>query len=461
MKRVTLAALFLFANIPLAESAERLLISRQDAMALALERNLGIERGRSLVGIAEEGVSLEQGAFDPVLSGRFTSTDSGGQSSDSLSADLGGKLSTGATYNIGVDSNENLNTNGGFSSFAGISFNQPLLRDFGFAPNLAALRIARYRFNQSEWEFKQTLLDTLASTIFAFNDLYESQENLESSIRIRDLTAQTVKDISRRIEIGDMARLDIVEAQAQLASKQERVLSAENFVVRTQNRIKQLIFANAEDALAVDLEAEFYIEPEVSKEFASYLSSLLEKSPRYHVGEIALEIARLRLGRDRNGTLPSLGLIAQYGYSGFGNSIGGSLDSAVSDGNEAITFGASFRMPLLNRSARSQEAISKQQERIAKVDLDMLKQAIQLEFHSSYQIMQTNYKRLDATRLATELAEQSLGAEQKKLNAGTSSTFFVLRLQSALATAELREISAIAQYNRSVADFNRLRGVLE
>ena len=454
-------ALFLFANIPLAESAERLLISRQDAMALALERNLGIERERSLVEVAEEGVSLEKGAFDPVLSGRFTTTDSEGQSSDSLSGDLGGKLSTGATYNIGVDSNERLNTNGGFSSFAGISFNQPLLRDFGFTPNLAALRIARYRFNQSEWEFKQTLLDTLASTIFAFNDLYESQENLESSIRIRDLTAQTVKDISKRIEIGDMARLDIVEAQAQLASKEERVLSAENFVVRTQNRIKQLIFANAEDALAVDLEAEFYIEPEVSKEFATYLSSLLANSPRYHVGEIALEIARLRLGRDRNGTLPSLNLIAQYGYSGFGNSIGGSLDSAVSNGNEAITFGASFRMPLLNRSARAQESISKQQERIAEVDLDGIKQAIQLEFDSSYQIMQTNYKRLDATRLATELAEQSLGAEQKKLNAGTSSTFFVLRLQSALATAELREISAIAQYNRSVADFNRLRGVLE
>ncbi|MBC9890470.1 MAG: TolC family protein [Opitutae bacterium] len=63
--------------------------------------------------------------------------------------------------------------------------------------------------------------------------------------------------------------------------------------------------------------------------------------------------------------------------------------------------------------------------------------------------------------MARELAELSLEAEQKKLEAGTTSTFFVLRLQSDLASAELREISAVANYNRSVADFNRLRGVLE
>lgn len=102
-----------------------------------------------------------------------------------------------------------------------------------------------------------------------------------------------------------------------------------------------------------------------------------------------------------------------------------------------------------------------QRERIAEVDLESVKQAIQLEFFASFEVMQTNFKRVYATQLARELAEQSLAAGEKKLNAGTSSTFIILRLQSDLALAELREITAIANYNRSVADFNRLRGVLE
>ncbi len=461
MNREIIVVLSLLVFRLVGDGAERISISKQEAMTWALERNLGIERERSLIAIAEEGIALEKGVFDPVLSSSFTNSNAGGESSDSLNVEMNGALSTGAVYSIGFDANEEMDTEIGYTSFAGISFTQPLLRDFGFKPNLATLRIARHQLDQSEWEFKQTLLDTLAATIFAFNDLYESQKNLESSIRIRDLTAQTVEDNNKRIELGDMARLDIVEAQAQLASREERVLSARNSVVRAQNRFKQLVFRNAEEAISYDLEAEVYIEEENEREFEGYLSDLLKSSPQFRIGQIALEIARLRLGRDKNQSLPSLNLIAQYGYSGFGNSLGGSLESAISDGDEVYTIGASFRFPILNRSASAQRVISEQRARIAEVDLDSVKQAIQLEFHALYQVMQTNFKRVGATRLARELAEQSLDAEERKFNAGTSSTFFVLRLQSALATAEVREISAIADYNISVAEFNRLRGVLE
>lgn len=120
-----------------------------------------------------------------------------------------------------------------------------MLRNFGFKVNLGALRIARYQFDLSEWEYKQVLLDTLAATLFAFNDLYEAQQNLVSSVRSRDLAQQLVLDNNKRVALGAMARLDIVEAQAQLASRDERVLSANISVMRAQNRLKQLLFDNA------------------------------------------------------------------------------------------------------------------------------------------------------------------------------------------------------------------------
>ena len=441
--------------------ADPLLLSKEEAMTRALERNLGIQIERAQVAIAEEGIAFEQGAFDPEVSASFTTTSSDDQDTDSADAGVSGLTSTGGTYSVSVLSDESLINNGRYNAFAGLTFRQPLLRNFGFTSNLANLRIARYQFDLSEWEYKQLLLDTIASTIFAFNDLYEAQKNLESSIRIRDLTQQTVIDNDKKVALGSMARLDIVNAQAQLASRDERVLSASNSVVRAQNRIKQLIFDNAAEALSFDLEAQAYSEPQILDDFSVYMTALLENSPAYHIGQIALEIARLRFVRNKNQTLPSLDLIAQVGFTGTGGSLGGSIESALSDNNDAYTLGASFDIPIFNRSAKAREAISKQRERIAEVDLESVKQAIQLEFHASFQIMQTNFQRVGAARLARELAEQSLEAEEKKLNAGTSSTFFVLRLQSDLAVAELREISAVANYNRSVADFNRLRGVLE
>ncbi|MCH6257734.1 TolC family protein [Puniceicoccaceae bacterium K14] len=132
-----------------------------------------------------------------------------------------------------------------------------------------------------------------------------------------------------------------------------------------------------------------------------------------------------------------------------------------SKGEESYSLGAAFSFPLLNRRARAQRTISEKREELALVDIERIRLAIQLEFHTSFEAMQTNFERVEATRYARELAEQSLSAEEKKLTAGTSSTFVVLRLQNDLNTAELREISAVASFNRSVADFNRMRGALE
>ena len=438
-----------------------LLLTKEEALTRALDSNLGIKIERARVEIAEQGVELEKGVFDPKLSASVTTESGNNQTTDSVAVDLGGLVSTGGRFSLGVSSNESVLIDDRFNSFAGLTFRQPLLRNFGFTTNLAALRIARYQFGLSEWEFKQALLDTVASTIFAFNDLYEAQKNLESSIRIRDLTNQTVLDNEKRVALGIIARLDVVEAQAQLASRDERVLAATNSVTRAQNRIKPLIFDNAQEALSYNLEAQGYGEPQISDDFSALLTSLLDSAPNYRIGVIALEIARLRLVHDRNQTLPTLDLIAQAGFRGTGGSLGGSIESAFSRDNDFYSLGVSIEFPVFNRSGRAREAISAQRERIAEVDLERIKQAIQFEFHTSFQIMQTNHKRVDATRSARELAAQSLEAEQKKLEAGTSSTFFVLRLQSDLALAELREISAVADYNRSVADFNRLRGVLE
>lgn len=453
--------LIVTAVVTLTASAETLKLSKEGALVRALERNLGIKIEQSRLDIAAQGVELEKGAFDPTVSASFTARDVDGQNADSISAGVDGLTATGGTYSVGVSSDERLINPNRFDSFAGVTFRQPLLRNFGFAQNLAALRIARYQFDLSEWEYKQVLLDTLASTVFAYNNLYEAQQNLVSAMDSRDLAEQLVKDNKKRVELGAIPRLEIVEAEAQLASREERVLSVTNSVLRSQNLLKQLIFDDVEEALSTHIEVAPYMEPVVAEDFGAFLATLLENSPSFHIGEIALEIARLRHLQDRNGTLPSLDLIAQYGFSGNGGSLGGSIENAIRNGDDTYSVGASFSFPVFNRSARAREAISGQRLRIAETDLQSIKQAIQLEFHTSYETMQTNYQRVEATRKARELAEQSLEAENKKFNAGTSSTFFVLRLQSDLSLSQLREISAIANYNRSVADFNRLRGVLE
>jgi len=465
MRWVLVASLYLSFGVGSLFAADgTVVLSRVDVLARALESNLGIRIQQFQVDVAKDGILREQGAFDPEVNASYESARPTGssQDADSLNVSATGLLATGGTYGVSLGADEGLiGGSGEFSSFAGVTFRQPLLRSFGFANNLAGVRIARRQFELSEWQYKQLLLDTLASTVFAFNDLYEAQQSLASSKRSRDLALQLVEDNKKRIDLGVIAKLDIVSAEAQLAFRTERVLQVSNIVRRAQNRLKQLIFENAEAALAADIEAVPYSEELIEGEFSRFLGELLENSPDLRIGEMALEIARLRSGRDRNQALPSLDLIAQYGFSGSGDSLRDSLSSAFSDREESYSVGASFSFPLLNREARARRSISERREEIAVVDLGRIRQAIQLEFHTSFDVMQTNFQRVEATRRARELAELSLEAEEKKLNAGTSSTFVVLRLQNDLNGAELREISATTSFNRSVADFNRLRGVLD
>ena len=63
-----------------------------------------------------------------------------------------------------------------------------------------------------------------------------------------------------------------------------------------------------------------------------------------------------------------------------------------------------------------------------------------------------------ARRKARELGKKALRAEEKKLQARTSSTFVVLRLQGDLAIAEIREINALTDYPVSLAQYHRVRG---
>lgn len=321
----TFLSLILICGSVCIADAATLSIAKEEALIRAMERNLGIRIQQSRVEIANEGIRSEKGAFDTGISAGFERSSAGDQNADSLSVSADGLLATGGTYEIGVSSSEGFPGESHFNSFAGVTFRQPLLRNFGLSNNLTGLNIARHRYDLSEWEYKQLLLDTLAATIFAFNDLYQAQQNLISFERSRDLAERLVNDSKKRVELGVIAPLDLVSAEAQLATRRERALQVSSSVRRAQNRLKQLIFDNADEALAVDLEVIPYREARIDQRFEDVLPALLENSPERRMGEIALEIARLRYQQDRNQALPSLDFIAQYGFSGSGSTYHGLL----------------------------------------------------------------------------------------------------------------------------------------
>jgi outer membrane protein TolC len=85
-------------------------------------------------------------------------------------------------------------------------------------------------------------------------------------------------------------------------------------------------------------------------------------------------------------------------------------------------------------------------------------QQLFLEIKNAVRAVQTDYKRVQAYKVARELAAKTLEAEEEKLKVGITTPFFVLQYQTDLATAQTNELKAMIDYNLSLARLNRAMG---
>jgi outer membrane protein len=73
--------------------------------------------------------------------------------------------------------------------------------------------------------------------------------------------------------------------------------------------------------------------------------------------------------------------------------------------------------------------------------------------------LEQNRQRVDTTRLARELAEQRLDAEQRRFEVGMSTSFLVIQAQRDLAIARQNELQAYLDYQLASVTFQTVQHV--
>jgi outer membrane protein TolC len=111
---------------------------------------------------------------------------------------------------------------------------------------------------------------------------------------------------------------------------------------------------------------------------------------------------------------------------------------------------------LISRASLAQARVDLQQ---ATLQLKQQEQNIYLEIKRAVRAVETNYQRVEAYKVARELREQQLAAEEEKLKVGLTTPYFVLQYQRDLATAQTTELQAIIDYNLSLANLSRAMGI--
>lgn len=88
----------------------------------------------------------------------------------------------------------------------------------------------------------------------------------------------------------------------------------------------------------------------------------------------------------------------------------------------------------------------------------LLEQTIIRDIDDAILAAKTALARIESTKTERQYAEAALEAEQKKLENGKSTSFFVLELQRDLTSARSNEIRAQSDYNKSLVRLTQLEG---
>jgi outer membrane protein TolC len=398
------------------------------------------------------------------------------------------EIPTGGRFSINLNSYKN-NTNQSFQiinprygSTLSFRFEQPLLKNFGFKTSRREIILAQNNLNVSDSQFKSSLLQTVFDVEEAYWNLVFTIENLEVMNQSLELAQDLLRKNKKEVEVGTLAPIEILTAQAEVATREADILQAQVAVENSEDILKTLLnsFTDAESPL-------IFIDPTERPEFNEQVIDVNEalkvallNRPDLQASRYDLESRELDLNYARNQLLPDLSLGFNYwspGISGTqliyenndpytGNVIGqvpgtgfDSLQDAINFTYRNWAFGLTLTIPtstFLTRALESRARLALDQSLI---QIKNQEKQIFLQVRNAVRLVNSNYKRVQAYQVARDLAERKLEVEEKKLRVGMTTNYIVLQHQRDLANARSTMLRAALDYVLSLAQLDRAMGI--
>ncbi|MBX7053652.1 MAG: TolC family protein, partial [Pyrinomonadaceae bacterium] len=399
-----------------------------------------------------------------------------------------------------------------YSSSLGLTYTQPLLRNFNIDSKRQQIKIAKKRLEQNDSDFRLQAARTISSVQSAYWDLVFALRNQQNVVQNLNLAKENLRQIEAKIEAGAAAPLEKASVETELANREGDLLSATQQVSVAENSLKQLILreptapewqqtfvptdkpvfsvdpANLDSAMKDAMENRFElkrlkIQSEINdidvKYFRNQTRPQIDLNTTFSLDGLSrggtnsatttnlfTSTGDLRLYNAINQirALPSVNLpmilndtivipaSASYLYGGFNRSLANIFRSDAPN----FSIGVTISFPLRNRTAKANlEGAKITGEQIA-AQTRAQEQAVIVEVRNSVQSVETTRQRVLTARRARESAETLLEGERKLYDAGRSTTFVLFQRENALANARNAEIRAETDYNKALSDLQRV-----
>jgi outer membrane protein TolC len=474
-------------------------LTLEEATARALERNLELAVERLNPQTFDLSIARLRAAYHPVATSQFnqravvqppTNQLNGGNIVENDTTDYNGGISQALPWGGGavglqfnnrkqVTSNIFANFNPTFTSNFNLQMTQPLLRGFTIDNNRQQLRVTAINREISEVQLRGTVATTLAAVRSAYWELLFALDAVDVARGSLALADKLVEDNRARVEIGTMAPLDVVQAEAEAATRRQALAQAEATWRTAELALKRLIVNGTDDPLwrasLRPVDPPVYAPERLDVETA--VRGALENRTDLAQARRQIEANNVTLRFMRNEMLPALDVLASYGAqglggtqfirqgSGLGSSILGSIPGGYGNawrtltGRDFPTWNVQFNLsyPLGASPADANYARARIQISQSTAQLRALELQVATEVTNAALQVESNITRYEAASVARQLAETRLQAEQSRFEVGLSTNFFVVQAQRDLATAQNVELRALLDYRRALVDYQRVQ----
>jgi outer membrane protein len=486
-------------TIPVPQGPE-LQVSADEAVRMALENNLNLRAERLSPQVQALILNQTRANYAPTLISNFTKRSSTTPPEDFLS-------NIGTLTNAGVESNAGLqqllkwgggsyqvtldgarNTtsnvqsvyNPRLSSNLNIGYTQPLLRNFTIDSLRQQLLTGQKEQEIVDLQLQQQLTQTARGVRSAYYDLVGAIGQLGVAQQSLDLANESLRNNQRRVEVGTIPPIDIVEAQAEVSRNEEAVIINQAQVKALEDALRTLVMNPSQPDFWTTrlIPSEQPVLAAQTVDVDGAIKNALDKRTDLSQLRRQMDQTDISIKYSRNQKLPSVDLSASYNVVGLAGTqkkfdyAGGfpvllpdvtqrSFSNALSDvfRNDFRTWNVQLNIsyPLGTSVASAALAQSRVQREQQVTNLRAQELQVTAQVRDAGRQVDTSLKRVEATRKAREFAERRYEAEQKRMTVGLSTTFQLFQAQRDLATARLAELNAIIAYNRSLVNFEAVQ----
>jgi outer membrane protein TolC len=272
------------------------LLTKEEAIALTLENNLGIEVSRNLREIDENNASILNSGFLPTVSAN------GGGSIDRQNTE--GQLANGETRT--ADGAETRRYN------ASINMNYILFDGLG---RLYDYKAFQERSAQSELEVRQTIETTLLQLFSVYYEAARLEENTAFLRQALSISKDRLERARYQFEFGQNTGLDVLNAEVDVNTDSVNLLNAEQLLRNTKRDLNLIL--NRELSTTFQADTTVFFLPALQME--DILAEAKTNNVRMLLAEKDILISEYNMKAVRSGYLPTIGLTGSYGWNELNN----------------------------------------------------------------------------------------------------------------------------------------------